>query len=298
MSQAVVDANTTPGLNVTIYSNPGTAASPAQGGTVVYTGTDTNGINEQYGSGGPTVNSGTVTITETFNNNQLNTNIGITVNGTPVSTTNNNGVRITSIGWPSGTNGSDPSLTLMSPTATTTITMPTGTTSAGFAVFAKNGNTTGTITYTDGTTETYVLQDDVNSQYPNYVHQETFTAPNGKTIETVTIPTDWDYFAIDNVTATKPGTTVVTEDFQIRWQGLWTPQYTGTQYITAPADDGVRLYLDGQLVIDDWVDKGGGGSTADVATSAGVSKTFDMWYYENGGGANVSLQRSKTECAI
>ena len=34
---------------------------------------------------------------------------------------------------------------------------------------------------------------------------------------------------------------VVTEDFQVKWSGLWTPQYTGTQYITAPADDGVRL---------------------------------------------------------
>ena len=81
------------------------------------------------------------------------------------------------------------------------------------------------------------------------------------------------------------------EDFQVKWEGIWTPQTTGTQYIVAPADDGVRLYLDNELVIDDWFDKGGGGSTADVMTTAGVSKQFKMWYYENGGGASVSLLR-------
>jgi len=81
------------------------------------------------------------------------------------------------------------------------------------------------------------------------------------------------------------------EDFQVKWEGIWTPQTTGTQYITAPADDGVRLYLDDELVIDDWFDKGGGGSTADVMTTAGISKQFKMWYYENGGGANVALLR-------
>lgn len=285
---AVVTANTTPGLNMTIYSNPGTNAAPTMGGTVVFTGRDTNGINEQWGSSGPTVNGANATTTETFAGNRLNTNIGITVNGTPVSTTNNSGVYIGSIGWPGG---SDPSLSFYQPTQTTTITLPAGTTAAGFDIFAKNGNTTGLITYTDGTTETYVLQHNVSSEYVNYVHRETFTAPAGKTIATVTIPTDWDYFAIDNVSATRPTSTTVTEDFQVKWEGIWTPQYTGTQYITAPADDGVRLYLDNELVIDDWFDKGGGGSTADIATTAGVAKQFKMWYYENGGGAAVSLLR-------
>ena len=287
---AVVNTNTTPGLKMDIYSNPGTGSSPAMGGNLVYTTTDTDGIYEVWGSGGPTVpGTGTITTTETFSNNQLNTNIGITVNGTPVSTTNNSGVYIGSIGFPGP--GQDPSLSFYTPTQTTTITMPTGTTSAGFDIFAKNGNTTGLITYTDGTTETYVLQDNVSSEYANYVHRETFTAPAGKTIATVTIPTDWDYFAIDNVSVSRPTTTTVTEDFQVNWTGLWTPQYTGTQYVTVQADDGVKLYLDGELVINDWFDKGGGGSTADVMTTAGVAKQFSLWYYENGGGAVVYMQR-------
>ena len=79
------------------------------------------------------------------------------------------------------------------------------------------------------------------------------------------------------------------EDVIVKLTGDFTPISTGTTYITAPADDGVKLYLDGQLYINDWYDKGGGGSTADVPTTQGVPMVIEMWYYENGGGANVKL---------
>jgi len=79
------------------------------------------------------------------------------------------------------------------------------------------------------------------------------------------------------------------EDVIVKLTGNFTPIKTGTTYITAPADDGVRLYLDGQLYINDWYDKGGGGSTADIPTTQAVPMIIEMWYYENGGGANVSL---------
>jgi hypothetical protein len=81
----------------------------------------------------------------------------------------------------------------------------------------------------------------------------------------------------------------LTEDVIVKLIGNFTPISTGTTYITAPADDGVKLYLDGVEYINDWYDKGGGGSTADVPTTEGTPMVIEMWYYENGGGANVRL---------
>ena len=63
----------------------------------------------------------------------------------------------------------------------------------------------------------------------------------------------------------------------------------------ATADDGTRLYIDGVLVTSDWYDKGGGGSTsAPVSFTEGTPKTIQLMYYENGGGAAVSLYWNKS----
>ena len=80
------------------------------------------------------------------------------------------------------------------------------------------------------------------------------------------------------------------EDVIVRFTGSIVSNTTQNISFLATADDGTRLYIDEVLVADDWVDKGGGGTTTDpISFTAGVPKTIELMYYENGGGANVFL---------
>jgi murein DD-endopeptidase MepM/ murein hydrolase activator NlpD len=77
------------------------------------------------------------------------------------------------------------------------------------------------------------------------------------------------------------------DHFSIRWSKTETFA-AGNYRFTATGDDGVRLYIDGQLVIDRWIDQAATTVTADVNLAAG-EHTIVYEYYENGGGAVVAL---------
>jgi hypothetical protein len=80
------------------------------------------------------------------------------------------------------------------------------------------------------------------------------------------------------------------EDFVVRYSGHIHTQEDAVVRFYAPADDGVKMYLSDFNIIDDWVDKGGGGSISEpVEFVAGVSQPITLWFYENGGGAWVQL---------
>eukprot|EP00026_Physarum_polycephalum_P002652 Phypoly_transcript_02660.p1 GENE.Phypoly_transcript_02660~~Phypoly_transcript_02660.p1 ORF type:complete len:843 (+),score=92.89 Phypoly_transcript_02660:142-2670(+) len=50
-----------------------------------------------------------------------------------------------------------------------------------------------------------------------------------------------------------PATNVSSDYFSIRWTGKIQPRYSGPYTFYSNADDGVRLYVNGQLIIDAWV---------------------------------------------
>lgn len=89
-----------------------------------------------------------------------------------------------------------------------------------------------------------------------------------------------------------PGTGVNSNQFSVRWSGLVEATATGTYQFQTRANDGVRLWIDGNLVIQDWVDHA---STVDRA-STGVTLTKNqrysvvLEYYDNTGAAVARLR--------
>jgi glucose/arabinose dehydrogenase len=84
-----------------------------------------------------------------------------------------------------------------------------------------------------------------------------------------------------------PGTGVGVDNFSVRWTGR--PTFAaGTFRFTARADDGVRVWIDGVLLIDAWRDQAPTTYSATRTLTAG-NHEVRMEYYENGGGAVAAL---------
>jgi uncharacterized protein (DUF1800 family) len=97
-----------------------------------------------------------------------------------------------------------------------------------------------------------------------------------------------------------PNQTLVNADnFSAIWEGRLVPTSTGNYQFDLQADDGARLYLDGQLVIDAWT---AGSSTvtpiqsAPIALSASTNYPIRVEFYEGTNAALVQL-RWKTPTA-
>jgi hypothetical protein len=91
--------------------------------------------------------------------------------------------------------------------------------------------------------------------------------------------------------AAAPASGVNADNFSVRWTGQVQAPVTGSYTFTTTADDGVRLWVNGALVIDNWVDQGATSkSSAAIALVAGTKYDIRMEYYEHGGDAVAKLQ--------
>jgi hypothetical protein len=88
-----------------------------------------------------------------------------------------------------------------------------------------------------------------------------------------------------------PANEIGPDTFSARWVGQVQALETGSYQFRTHSDDGVRLWINGNLVINNWTDHAGRDDTsAAINLIAGIKYDLRMEYYEAGGGSVVRLE--------
>ncbi|MCG3128542.1 MAG: hypothetical protein CHACPFDD_03431 [Phycisphaerae bacterium] len=86
-----------------------------------------------------------------------------------------------------------------------------------------------------------------------------------------------------------PDPSIGADTFSCRWTGRVRPLYSETYTFWTRSDDGIRLWVNEQLVIDNWTDHAPQFDSGTIALQAGRKYDLRMEQYENGGLAVAEL---------
>jgi glucan endo-1,3-alpha-glucosidase len=89
-----------------------------------------------------------------------------------------------------------------------------------------------------------------------------------------------------------PVSTMGPDQFSVRWTGQVQPKYSETYTFYTNSDDGVRLWVNGQQIINNWTDHAPTVNKGTISLVAGQKYDIKMEFYENGGGAIAGLSWS------
>jgi YVTN family beta-propeller protein len=91
--------------------------------------------------------------------------------------------------------------------------------------------------------------------------------------------------------AAAPAAGLPTDNFSARWTGSLVPTTSGSYRLQTTADDGVRVWLNNVLVIDNWADQATTTTTsATISLTTGVAVPIRVEYYDNTGSAELRLR--------
>jgi hypothetical protein len=114
-----------------------------------------------------------------------------------------------------------------------------------------------------------------------YFNNRTLTAPAVFSRTDATINFAWG--------TASPAVGVGSDRFSVRWTGQVEPLFSQTYRFFTTSDDGVRLWVNGQRIIDNWTDHGPTENSGTIALSAGQKYDIKLEFYENTGGATATL---------
>jgi CSLREA domain-containing protein len=113
-----------------------------------------------------------------------------------------------------------------------------------------------------------------------YYHNRDFTSLAVSRLDP-TVNFDWGYGS--------PDPAIEGSTFSVRWTGQVIPRASETYTLYTQNDDGVRLWVNDRLLIDDWQDHGLVEHAATIPLQAGQPVTIRLDYYENHGQATIKL---------
>jgi uncharacterized repeat protein (TIGR03806 family) len=125
----------------------------------------------------------------------------------------------------------------------------------------------------------------VGAYYTNHTSLNPFIGSPVLTQTNATINFNWS--------TNGPDPTVGKTNFTVRWLGSVQPQFSENYTFYTTADDGVRLYVNGQLLINDWVDKTNATTDSNsIPLIAQQLYNIELDYYQKTNNASVSLSWS------
>jgi len=145
------------------------------------------------------------------------------------------------------------------------------TNAAGDSAYSNEGSTTTKAALTVGTG---------TGLRGEYYDDADFTAFKLSRID-ATVAFDWG--------TNSPDASIGVDTFSVRWSGQVQAQISETYTFYTESDDGVRLWVNGVKLIDNWTDHAPTENSGTIAMTSGTKYNIVMELYENGGGAVAQL---------
>jgi hypothetical protein len=88
---------------------------------------------------------------------------------------------------------------------------------------------------------------------------------------------------------TSPDPSIPPTNYTVRWTGMVQPYFSEPYTFYTTTDDGVRLYVNGQLLIDKWVNQSPTTWNGTISLQGHQLYLIEMDYYQGAGGAQATL---------